>query len=294
MKKLTSIFLITLFIFIGVNTVKADYNGIGGSQGMGAGQCANYSKPCQWMNSTFGAVQLTLVYYDGRTWEQIGKEYYIINEEPEKKDGKITGYKGYGRTQYLIASAGANRVLTTKYLVKCGSTHPWNKGVQGKYINQKGEAVDCHYDYSWLEKYFSGTAGTAAQKRNAKIHMETFFTAIGVKPSDLDEPHDGTIGIKSVGYRILIQPVWNFDMPGNNGQMLDTIKGVLASGGTSNSGDYPAYSYLLHTEKDDIGIKAPTAKAGTDPEKDRLAIASMANGYGLIHKNFFRRRNITE
>ena len=286
LNKKVALILIALFGLIGMQDVKAVYNGIGGTQGMGEGTCNSYPKPCQWRNREFGAVQLTLIYYDGEDWTQKGKEYYIINEKEGKDSEGKTTYGTFNRTQVLINTVGKKRVLTKQRLVKCGDYHPWNKGVQGQYYTPKGEYVSCHYDYDWLEKYFSGKKGTTSEITNAKKHTKEFFDAIEVKPSDLDDDQDEGTGLNKKGYRILIQPVYNFDMPGNAGQMLSTIKNILAEGGTSNPDNYPDYGHILRTEFNDIGITSPGNKKATADEAGRLAIASMKNGYGLNIINF--------
>ena len=313
LNKKVALLLIALFCFIGMQDAKADYNGIGGSQSAGTPSCGTLPKLCQWNNYFFGIVQLKLVYYDGSDWEQIGKEYYIINEHVERdKNGKILGYgiqdsNGnfmYNKTKVLLnatnesETGGTSRVLTNGSLVECQYRN--NKGEivrdekgNPKYKNTKNHGVEsrdlpCRYNFTWLEKYFSGTKGTDTEKANAKTHINNFFKAIGVKPSDLDEQNDIGTGMNHVGYRILVEPVYNWveNQKGGNTEVLLTIKEALREVGTTNSNDYPAYSYLLHTEFNDIGIKAPSQKAGTDENKDRFKIASMENGYALNIINF--------
>ena len=81
MKKIWTILLGITFLLIGAKNVEAIYNGSGSTlPPLSGGSCNGYSRHCTYNNTHFTAVQLTLIYYDGTSWTQIGRSHYIINE----------------------------------------------------------------------------------------------------------------------------------------------------------------------------------------------------------------------
>lgn len=244
MKKLILPFLLVALIF-SCDVVKADYNGGGGSMAGGSGstECkAYFNLPCVWDNYFAASVQISLVYYNGSSWEVIGKPVFFTNSQ------KYVDRLGVDNHKVIYT----NQILTCK-----------TYGVGALASN------NCSYDPNWFKQEYSNGP-------NAKENGLQLLNWMGVNPLSLTRPHNGEINYNSIGYRFILEPVWNFDIH-NQYTRLMTIKQVFREfGGTSNNLRWPSQSTLMSTEWDDIGIKA----YGSNQTSDAALIGSDRSGYG--------------
>lgn len=246
MKKLILPFLLAILIF-SCDIVKADYNGGGGSMSGGTGgQCGAYSRPCVYDNAHFAAVQISLVYYNGSTWEYLGRPVFFVNNQ----------------TYANRLGSNGDKVIYTNELLTCKS---YNVGA----ISSGGGASNCKYDSGWFKQEYSNGP-------NAKENGLQLLNWMGINPLSLTREHNGEINYNSIGYRFILEPVLNFDVF-NQYTKLMTVKQVFREfGGTSNSRRWPSQSTLMSTDWDDIGIKAYGSTQTSDP----ALIANNRSGYG--------------
>ncbi|MDD3340659.1 MAG: hypothetical protein PHN72_00440 [Bacilli bacterium] len=250
MKKKMGLLLFTLLCFFMVNTsdVKAYYNGSGGTSApAGGGTCVGLAWPCTWWNREFTAVQISLVYYDGNSWGQIGHSYYIINSEYYGYADKLRGDVG-----------GAQYVEVNDSISTCGAG--------------RGPYDGCEYGYEWLKRRYDAEGGGP----NVANNDIALLQKMGVNPASLNRPHSGKIDYNSKGYRFVVEPILNWILPGQSVEKFMTVKEVFSQhGGTSNDFQHPTQSWLLHTLKDDIGIRAYG-----EPSGDIGLIGNSRSGYG--------------
>lgn len=237
MKKKIGLIILTLVCCFAMNTsgVKAYYNGSGGSSSpSGGGSCDGFSAPCTWFDREFTAVQISLVYYDGNSWGQLGHSYYIINNDKWGYGDKLKNDVG-----------GARYVEVNDNISTCGAN--------------RGPYDGCEYNYEWLKRRYDVESGGASVANNDIDLLQK----MGVNPNTLTRPHSGVVSYNSKGYRFLVEPIYNWILPGGNGEQFMTIKEVFSKhNGTSNPAQHATQGWLLHTVKDDIGIHKPDGPTG--------------------------------
>lgn len=262
MKK--KLFLATILLLLCITTgdVKADYNGGNGGSGVpSSGDCSGLAAPCTWMNKSFTLVQITLIYYDGSSWIQQGNPYFITNSQYSL--GKLIGD---GISHERIAVNGS--------INTCGDANnpPYNNGIKG----------GCSYNIDWLKRMYSAVEGGAF----AEINALDLINKMGINLNSLRN-HNEKIDYNSIGYRFLIEPVYNWVLPNSTTEKYMTVKEMFRQyGQSSNSTQDAEWSWLLHTEIDDIGIRAP---GGPTTNGDDIANKRLGYGYNIINPpNIFK------
>ena len=241
MKKKLRYFIFTFIMFF-ISLINADAAWTGNATGTGTDSIKNNGKPCNGCytycyspcnNAWFSLVRLTLIYYDGQNYSQIGKSIYVgdyAGTDPETSTWKSV-FQGVGKVHHWQGVKG------------------WNSTESGFATHLKESVVD---DVDTL----LGWMGTSNKAITNAIKNGTY------------PEHKKSSGNKSdTGVRIIAELLVGFARVcggscGSYKLNVGTIKGLASQGNMSNDNFYKLANYLK-LEHDDIGYSAPSTSKPT-------------------------------